>query len=83
MAYQPPPSTSDEPGNDELRLLLEVSARVLGKKQELEVFLDWIADSGPVLAPRFAADIDPRTGPIGDAFRAIGVNIYLMPRHFQ
>lgn len=61
---------------DEIQVLLHVCARKLCKSNNPVDFLKWIAECGPDLAPNFAAKIDPRTGPIGHAFRAFGVAIY-------
>ncbi len=71
-------STSIDSGNDngELLLLLEAAAKVLVKSGDPSAFLDWIAEAGPSLVPVMARAIDPRTGPPGLAFRAMGVAIY-------
>jgi tetratricopeptide (TPR) repeat protein len=61
---------------DELFALFDASARVLAKSADSAAFLDWIAEAGPSLAPALARAIDPRTGPAGLAFRAMGVAIY-------
>lgn len=61
---------------DELCLLFDVSARFLARSGDAAAFLDWIAKAGPELAPEHARLIDPRTGPPGLAFRAMGVAIY-------
>jgi tetratricopeptide (TPR) repeat protein len=64
----------DEP--DELSFLLTISASILIKSSEPKQFLDWIAESGSLIAPEFAAMIDPGTGSKGNAFRALGLEIY-------
>lgn len=61
---------------DELFALFDSSARVLAKSADPAAFLDWIGRHGPDIAPEFARGIDPRTGPPGLAFRAMGVGIY-------
>ena len=63
-------------GEDELFLLFETSAKVLARSGDPSGFLDWIAKHGPSLAPGQARLIDPRTGPVGNAFRVMGVAIY-------
>src|SRR6266496_1923606 len=67
---------ADAEDEDELFLLFETSAKVLARSGDPSVFLDWIAKHGPSLAPRQARMIDPRTGPVGNAFRVMGVAIY-------
>lgn len=61
---------------DELALLFGCCARVLLKSGAPADFLDWIAEAGPSLAPGFASRVDPRTGPVGNFFRTLGVAIY-------
>jgi tetratricopeptide (TPR) repeat protein len=61
---------------DDFDFLLQTAARVLCKSSDPKAFLDWIAMAGPSIAPRLANTVDPRTGPIGDAFRTFGVPIY-------
>lgn len=68
--------TGGEGRQDELFGLFEVSAKVLARSGDATSFLDWIAEHGPALAPGIARGIDPRTGPPGLAFRAMGVAIY-------
>ena len=60
-------------GDDEL---FAMSAKVLARSGDPAAFLDWIARHGPGFAPEMARGIDPRTGPPGLAFRAMGVAIY-------
>jgi len=72
----PHSNTSDGETRNELFALFEASARVLAKSADPAAFLDWIAQHGPSLAPGFARAIDPRSGPPGLAFRAMGVSIY-------
>jgi len=72
----PPPAMNDDPGIDEIALLFSISARQLADSPDRHAYLDWIADAGPLLAPGMAAGIDPRTGPVGNAFRAFGMEIY-------
>ena len=68
-------------GDDELFGLFAMSAKVLARSGDPAAFLDWIARHGPGFAPEMARGIDPRTGPPGLAFRAMGVAIYnAMPR---
>ncbi len=74
--FTPPGPAADSEGESELFLLFEVAAKVLVKSSEPLAFLDWIAAAGPTLAPGLAIGIDPRTGPPGLAFRAMGVAIY-------
>jgi len=70
-------TASGEAGEgDELFGLFEVSAKFLARSGDPAAFLDWFARAGPALAPEFARGIDPRTGPPGLAFRAMGVAIY-------
>ncbi len=77
MTSRPPPTPSGaDAGEDELFRLLDAAARKLVGSADPRVFLDWIAEAGPALAPAFAKQIDPRTGPAGLAFRAMGVAIY-------
>src|SRR5690554_1665729 len=61
------------PNTDEIFLLFEISAGFLTKSSDPAPFLDWIANSGPVLAPTIASGIE---GPPEQAFRAMGVSIY-------
>ncbi|MEX2367792.1 MAG: hypothetical protein WD601_14415 [Pseudohongiellaceae bacterium] len=61
------------PSTDEIFLLFEISAGHLAKSSASAPFLDWIASSGPVLAPTIASGND---GPPEQAFRAMGVSIY-------
>ena len=68
-------TTADSEGVEEFLGLLEIAAKVLVKSSDAPAFLDWIADAGPTLASGFASGIDPRTGPLGNAFRAMGVAI--------
>jgi len=63
-------------GDDELSGLFAMSAKVLARGADPAAFLDWIARHGPGFAPEMARAIDPRTGPPGLAFRAMGVAIY-------
>jgi len=63
-------------GDDELFELFAMSAKVLARSGDPAAFLDWIARHGPDFAPEMARGIDPRTGPPGLAFRAMGVAIY-------
>ena len=63
-------------GDDELFGLFAMSAKVLARSGDPAAFLDWIARHGPGFAPEMARGIDPRTGPPGLAFRAMGVAIY-------
>jgi len=63
-------------GDDELFGLFAMSAKVLARSGDPAAFLDWIAQHGPSFAPEMARGIDPRTGPPGPAFRAMGVAIY-------
>ncbi|MBI4203460.1 MAG: SEC-C domain-containing protein [Betaproteobacteria bacterium] len=73
----PPPVPRDEQaGEAELFGLLAACAETVVNSSDAKAFLDWIAEAGPAHAPRFAAAIDPRTGPPGLVFRAIGVSIY-------
>ena len=76
MSEATPSDPLAEEGEDELFLLFETSAKVLARSGDPSVFLDWIAKHGPSLAPRQARMIDPRTGPVGNAFRVMGVAIY-------
>ena len=69
-------TVGDDAGEDELFVLLATAARIIVKSSDSAAFLDWIAEAGPSLAPGFARQIDPRTGPPGLAFRAMGVAIY-------
>ncbi len=69
-------SSTDSAGDGELFLLLEVAAKVLVKSGDRSAFLDWIAEAGPSLMPAMARMINPRAGPPGPAFRAMGVGIY-------
>jgi tetratricopeptide (TPR) repeat protein len=62
--------------HDELFELFAMSARMLARSGDAAAFLDWIARHGPAFAPEMARGIDPRTGPPGLAFRAMGVAIY-------
>jgi tetratricopeptide (TPR) repeat protein len=62
--------------DDELFGLFAMSAKVLARSGDPAAFLDWIAQHGPSFAPEMARGIDPRTGPPGLAFRAMGVAIY-------
>lgn len=71
-----PGSGAEDAGDGEFFLLLEVAARILAKSGDPSAFLDWIADAGPHLAPALARGFDPRTGPPGLGFRAMGVAIY-------
>lgn len=64
------------PGYGEIELLLRSSVNRLFKSSDLEAFLDWIADAGPVLAQQLSAQVNQDTGPIGWFFRALGVQIY-------
>jgi tetratricopeptide (TPR) repeat protein len=67
--------------DEELFGLFAMSAKVLARSGDPAAFLDWIARHGPGFAPGMARAIDPRTGPPGLAFRAMGVAIYgAMPR---
>lgn len=61
---------------DEIDMLLQLSARILCKSSDASAFLDWIAVAGPMIAPQFAAQVDPRMRPVGQAFRALGVPLY-------
>lgn len=70
------PEIGGEGEGEELSALFEASAKVLAGSGDLAAFLDWIARHGPDLAPGIARGIDPRTGPPGLAFRAMGVAIY-------
>ncbi len=71
------PGSAEENGpEDDLFGLFEASAKLLAKSADAPAFLDWIARHGPDLAPEFARGIDPRTGPPGLAFRAMGIAIY-------
>ncbi len=71
------PGSAEENGpEDDLFGLFEASAKLLAKSGDAPAFLDWIARHGPDLAPEFARVIDPRTGPPGLAFRAMGIAIY-------
>lgn len=70
----PPPDA--DPGKDELFGLFAISAKVLVRSSDPKPFLDWIAEYGPQLAPGIAGMADPRTGPPGLAFRAMGVEIF-------
>jgi tetratricopeptide (TPR) repeat protein len=78
MRNREPPDlfAAEQSGDDELWLLFTASARKLVNSPDHQSFLDWIADAGPALAPGLAAQIDPRTGAISDAFRSIGLEIY-------
>jgi hypothetical protein len=69
-------ASGEEKEGDELFGLFEVSAKFLARSGDAAAFLDWIAHAGPALAPGYARRIDPRTGPPGLAFRAMGVAIY-------
>ena len=69
-------STNEDASNDELFGLFDACAKVLAGSGDAPAFLDWIARFGPDLAPEFARGIDPRTGPPGLAFRAMGIAIY-------
>lgn len=81
MNTAPPNRAPELSEEQELALLLDVSARILMKAADPVSFLEWIADAGPTLAPGHARLIDPRTGPVGHAFRAMGVAIYnVMPQ---
>ncbi len=62
--------------DDELFGLFAMAAKVLTRSGDPGAFLDWIARHGPSFAPGLARAIDPRTGPPGLAFRAMGVAIY-------
>lgn len=64
------------PKDDELGILLEMSARQLDHSADPAAFLEWIADAGPLLAPSLAAQLDPATGPASQFFRLIGAHIY-------
>lgn len=70
------PKANGKHEGDELSDLFEAAAKVLLKSPEPAPFLDWIFEAGPALAPGIARGIDPRTGPVGLAFRAMGVAIY-------
>jgi tetratricopeptide (TPR) repeat protein len=72
----PQPETGGEGEGEELSALFEASAKVLARCGDPAAFLDWIAQHGPDLVPGIARGIDPRTGPPGLAFRAMGVAIY-------
>ena len=63
-------------GDDEMFGLFAMSAKVLARSGDPAAFLDWIARHGPGFAPEMARGIDPRTGPPGLAFRAMGLAIY-------
>lgn len=77
MNRQPPPdSSSGESEDGELFPLFDTAARRLATSADPAAFLDWFANAGPALAPGQAKLIDPRTGPVGLAFRAMGVAIY-------
>ncbi|MEX2517320.1 MAG: SEC-C metal-binding domain-containing protein, partial [Gammaproteobacteria bacterium] len=68
--------SANDDGDNELNVLFSVSARILLKSDDLPAYLDWIAESGPMLAPTLAKSINPDTGPVGNAFRALGISIY-------
>lgn len=70
------PEAGGKDQDEELFALFEVSAKVLARSADPAAYLDWIAEAGPSLAPAMARAIDPRTGPVGLAFRAMGVAIY-------
>ncbi|MBI2319882.1 MAG: SEC-C domain-containing protein [Betaproteobacteria bacterium] len=72
----PLPGSGAENDDGELFLLLEAAAKILAKSGDPSAFLDWIAEAGPHLAPAMARGFDPRTGPPGLGFRAMGVAIY-------
>src|SRR3972149_2549122 len=72
----PLPGSGAENDDGELFLLLEAAAKILAKSGDPSAFLDWIAEAGPPLAPAMARGFDPRTGPPGLGFRAMGVAIY-------
>src|SRR5690606_35192217 len=60
----------------ELDFLLRVAAMRLCENPEPESFLNWIADAGPLLLKDLSAEVRPDAGPVGDFFRALGVQIY-------
>jgi tetratricopeptide (TPR) repeat protein len=78
MATAPadPPEAQATDTMNELGSLLACAARRLADSSDPASFLDWIAQSGPLLAPGLAARVDPRTGPPGLLFRSLGRAIY-------
>ncbi|MEX0827711.1 MAG: SEC-C domain-containing protein, partial [Haliea sp.] len=68
--------SANDDGDNELNLLFSISARVLLNSDDLPAYLDWLAESGPTLAPTLAENINPDTGPTGHFFRALGISIY-------
>lgn len=73
MSY---PTQSPPDGDDELAFLLTASAGQLYRSADPAAFLDWLTEAGPLLVPSLAARIDPATGPAGQFFRLMGVQIY-------
>lgn len=71
--YPPAPRATDD---DALQNLLDAAAGRLVDNPDSGAFLDWIAAEGPHIAPAIADHVDPRSGPVGQAFRALGVEIY-------
>lgn len=67
-----------ELATEEIAFLFSASAVTLLKSADPGHYLDWIAKTGPLLAPGIKAQVDPRTGSIDQFFRALGVNIYNM-----
>lgn len=78
MNWTLPPDFEDEDfsTDGELRILFEITARHLVDDPDPRAYLDWIETAGPVLAPSLAAAVDPRAGPPGQLFRALGVSFY-------
>ena len=78
MSDAPPinPAQQDQAEGDEIMTLFSIGASLLARTESVDTFLNWIEEHGPTLAPRIAANIDPRSGPIGRVFRVIGISIY-------
>jgi len=62
--------------DNELFSLLDSAARVLRKTTDIEYFLNWIAEAGPVLVHGVANQIDPQAGSSSTFFRTLGLQIY-------
>jgi len=62
--------------DNELFSLLDSVARVLRKTTDIEYFLNWIAEAGPVLVPDVTNQIDPQAGSSSMFFRTLGLQIY-------
>jgi tetratricopeptide (TPR) repeat protein len=70
------PGAGDDASDEELRTLLMFAGSRLVRNGDAAAFLDWMAESGPMLAPSIAGRVDPATGPVGLAFRSMGRMIY-------